>query len=73
MTSRLVLVATTVNRVEERSRVVRGRKTLHGSEFDTESLGWFVLLSGISVGIGVGKQRPALEPGDAVRLIIEKD
>ena len=63
---------TTVKKVEEKSRTVRGWMAGDKAMTETEKLGWFILLDGSWEYLHIGKDRPDFSPGDLVSVSIEK-
>lgn len=66
----MIRFETTVKRVESRSHIVRGYKKDGESVFDTENLGWFIVLTGSWEALYVGQEPPDLKVGDRVEVII---
>jgi hypothetical protein len=62
---------TTITDVAEKKLTVGGRRSVDGeAELFMESFGWYIRLG--HVAIFAGTEKPELEKGDKVRLIIEK-
>lgn len=69
----MIRFETTVKRIEERSRIVRGYKGKDDKVvFESEKLGWFIVLTGIWEALCVGDEKPDLKVGDVVEVIIRK-
>jgi len=67
-----VSYASTVRRIELKTRAVRVAKDDSGEFFtERETLGWGILLEGESEW-KIFPERPPLEVGDRVRVVIEK-
>lgn len=64
-------IPTRVRAVEQLRRICRVNKVGDEVVSQEEVLGWFVLLEGSHEHLFLGMERPSLEPGQRVNVIIE--
>lgn len=67
----LVIIRTTIERLEEKTRVKNAHKTPSGEIVsERESMGWFVFLKDSNVSLRIGDIPVDIEPGDPVTIYI---
>lgn len=66
------VIKTFVEEAEERFRNVHAHGVGPNAVFMSESLGWYITFTNSYESLCVGKEKPFLERGDAVNIIIEK-
>jgi hypothetical protein len=66
------IIQTKVKRVEERFKLVHiggvGKEAL----FETVSRGWFAVFEGSWEALGLGSEKPPLDPGDEIIISIQR-
>ena len=61
----------TVDKIEERSKIVSGYKDENGQGITEEkNLGWFIHLAGSREALGVGPEKPDLEVGQSIKVML---
>lgn len=60
-----------ITKIEEHKRIVRGYKDEHGqAQFEEKSLGWFIHLDGSWESLGVGAEKPDLNVGQQMKVLL---
>jgi hypothetical protein len=73
MTKTVTKIPTRVKKIEHKKRLAKAWKDSAGNVFTVEEdLGWAVLFEGSLEWLFIGREKPDLEVGDPVTIIIER-